>query len=158
LKPTSKHSINNFNSQLMMNERIASIMTKEVYTVGPEDSLEKVKEILFEKHFHHIPVVEGTKLVGIVTSWDLIKTNRKFEEYAGMKVKELMTTNIATLRPKELIGAAAMIFLKHLFHGIPIVDDEGNLKGVVTTHDVLKYTFTKEYPDDDFIKETHWID
>lgn len=133
-------------------------MTKEVYTVGPEDSLEKVKEILFEKHFHHIPVVDGKKLVGIVTTWDLIKTNKKFEEYGGMKVKELMTTNVASLRPQELIGAAAMVFLKNLFHGIPIVDDDGNLQGILTTHDVLKYEFLKEYPDDDFIKETQWID
>jgi len=95
---------------------------------------------------------------GIITSWDLLKTDKTLEEYGGMKVKELMTTTVATLRPKELIGAAAMVFLKNLFHGIPIVDDDGNLKGVITTHDVLKYQFSKEYPDDDFIKETHWID
>jgi len=142
----------------MMNDRITSIMSKNVISVGPEDTLAIVREILFEKHFHHLPVIDGTKLVGIITSWDLLKTDKKLEEYGGMKVKELMTTTVATLRPKELIGAAAMVFLKNLFHGIPIVDDDGNLKGVITTHDVLKYQFSKEYPDDDFIKETHWID
>jgi len=141
-----------------MNERIASVMTKEVITVSPEDTLEKVREILFQRHFHHIPVVEGTKLVGVITSWDLIKTNKKFEEYRGMKVKDLMTTTVATLSPKELIGAAAMVFLKNLFHGIPVVDDEGDLKGVITTHDVLKYLFQKEYPDDPFLKQTHWME
>ena len=141
-----------------MNDRLFSIMTKEVVTIGPEDSLDRVKELLFEKHFHHIPVVDGTKLVGIVTSWDLMKSNRKLEDPGNLKVKDVMTTKVATLGPNELIGAAAMIFLKHLFHGLPIVDDAGNLVGIVTTHDVLKYEFTKEYPNDVFVKETHWME
>lgn len=142
----------------MMNERIRSIMTTNVVTVHPEDSLEVVKKLLFEKHFHHLPVVDNGKLVGIITSWDLIKSNKKFEEYGNYKVKELMTKKVATLGPDESLGAAAMIFLKHLFHGLPIVDDDRNLVGIITTHDILKYNFLKEYPDDIFVKETHWIE
>lgn len=142
----------------MMNERIRSIMTTDVMTVHPEDSLEVVKKLLFEKHFHHLPVVDNGKLVGIITSWDLIKSNKKFEEYGNFKVKELMTKKVATLGPNESLGAAAMIFLKHLFHGLPIIDDERNLVGIITTHDILKYNFLKEYPDDIFVKETHWIE
>lgn len=142
----------------MMNERIRSIMTPDVVTVHPEDSLEVVKVLLFEKHFHHLPVVDNGKLVGIITSWDLIKSNKKFEEYGNYKVKELMTKKVATLGPNESLGAAAMIFLKHLFHGLPIIDDERNLVGIITTHDILKYNFLKEYPDDIFVKETHWIE
>ncbi len=142
----------------MMNERIHSIMTKDVVTVKPEDSLEVVKELLFEKHFHHLPVTENGKLVGIITSWDLIKSNMRFEEYGNVKVKDLMTKKVATLGPNELIGAAAMIFLRHLFHGLPIVDDDGHLIGIITTHDILKYEYNREYPDDLFVKETHWIE
>lgn len=141
-----------------MNERIHSIMTKDVVTVKPEDSLEVVKELLFEKHFHHLPVTENGKLVGIITSWDLIKSNMRFEEYGNVKVKDLMTKKVATLGPNELIGAAAMIFLRHLFHGLPIVDDDGHLIGIITTHDILKYEYNREYPDDLFVKETHWIE
>jgi CBS domain-containing protein len=141
-----------------MNDRLSSIMTKKVVTVSPGDSLNEVKRILFEKHIHHIPVVDNGKLVGIITSWDLMKLNKKFEEYGGYLVKDVMTTKVASLGPNELIGAAAMIFLKHLFHGLPIVDEVGNLVGIVTTHDILKYEFVKEYPEDIFIKETHWLE
>ena len=143
----------------MMNERISAIMTTTVVKVYPEDSLEVVKELLFVKHFHHLPVVDGNgKLVGIITSWDLIKSNKRFEEYGNFKVSDLMTTKVATLGPNDLIGAAAMVFLKHLFHGLPIIDDEHKLVGIVTTHDILKYEFLKEYPDDIFVKETHWVE
>lgn len=141
-----------------MNERIKSIMTTNVVTVEPEDSLEVVKELLFEKHFHHLPVTKDGKLVGIITSWDLIKSDMKFEEYGKFTVQELMTKKVATLGPDESIGAAAMIFLRHLFHGLPIVDDDKKLVGIITTHDILKYNFDKEYPDDVFVKDTHWVE
>lgn len=141
-----------------MNERISKFMTAEAVTVHPEDSLEVVKHLLFEKHFHHLPVVDAEgKLKGIITSWDLIKSNKRFEEYGDYKVEDLMTTNVATLGPNELIGAAAMVFLKHLFHGLPIVDDDGKLLGIITTHDILKYEFQKEYPDDVFVRDTNWV-
>ena len=96
--------------------------------------------------------------MGIITSWDLIKSNRRFEEYGNFKVSDLMTTKVATLGPNELVGAAAMVFLKHLFHGMPIVDDDRKLVGIITTHDLLKYEFKKEYPDDVFVRETHWVE
>lgn len=143
----------------MMNERISSIMTTDIVTVHPEDSLEVVKQLLFEKHFHHLPVVDANgKLEGIITSWDLIKSNKRFEEYGSYSVRDLMTTKVATLGPNELIGAAAMVFLRHLFHGMPIVNDTGHLVGMITTHDILKYEFMKEYPNDIFVKETHWVE
>lgn len=141
----------------MMNERLSAIMTKDVVTVNPDDSLDRVKELLFKKRIHHLPVVEGKKLVGIVTSWDLIKSQIDWKDYSKTKVKDIMTRNVATLGPNELIGAAAMIFLKNLFHGLPITDDEGNLLGIVTTHDILLYEYNKEYPNDPFIKDTNWL-
>ncbi|RMG77361.1 MAG: CBS domain-containing protein [Bacteroidetes bacterium] len=142
----------------MMNERLSAIMTTDVVTVNPKDKLTKVKDILFSRGFHHIPVVEGKKLVGIVTTYDLLKQNRRFEEYDDLLVEDIMTRKVVTLRPNELVGAAAQIFLKHLFHGLPIVNDDRELVGIVTTHDIMKYQFLKEYPNDEFIKRTGWLE
>ena len=130
----------------MMNEPISTIMTKDVVTVTPEDTLKVVKDILFTRHLHHLPVVQGKKLVGIFTSYDLVKLGKSAEEYAGIKVEDVMTRKIATMSPNEKIGAAAQVFLENLFHGLPIVDDSNNLVGIITTHDILKYQFHKEYP------------
>jgi len=130
-----------------MNEPISSIMTTKVVTVRPDDTLEAVKDILFFKKVHHIPVVEGHRLVGIITSYDLVKLGRCQEEYRQIKVKEVMTEKVATLEPEEKIGAAAQIFLENLFHGIPIVNEDRDLVGIVTSLDVLRYNFHKAYPE-----------
>ena len=130
----------------MMNEPISTIMTTDVVTVRPDDTLAVVKDILFTKHLHHIPVVQGKKLIGIISSFDLVKLGKSAEEYSGVKVEDIMTRRVATMSPNEKIGAAAQVFLENLFHGLPIVDDDNNLLGIITTHDVLKYEFNKEYP------------
>lgn len=132
----------------MMNEPISSIMTTEVITVSPLDTLNAVKKVLFEKRIHHIPVVDDDKLVGIITSYDLMDYNVKFEQYEDILVEDLMTKKVITLGPKEKIGAAAQVFLRHLFHGMPIVNEAGELAGIVTTHDILRYNFDKAYPND----------
>lgn len=142
----------------MMNEKIYSIMTKKVVTAKATDSLTTIKNILFEKGYHHIPVVEGKKLLGIITSFDLMKLDKPFSEYDNIQVKDVMTSNVVTLYDSELVGAAAMIFLKHLFHGLPIINEKKELVGIVTTHDILKYEFKKEYPNDVFIKKTRWME
>ena len=136
----------------MMNEPLSAIMTTDIVTVSPDDNLDAVKEILFTQRIHHVPVVDGPKLVGIITSYDIMKLNMKFEDYSSTRVRDVMTTKVVTLEPHEKIGAASQVFLRHLFHGIPIVDDAGNLAGIVTTHDIMKYQFDREYPNDELEK------
>lgn len=127
-----------------MNEPLSTIMTTELITIGPEESLDKAQELLTTRRFHHLPVVEGKKLVGLITTYDLFKLNNSKSENANLKVQDIMTKKLATLEPNDHIGTAAEIFLAHLFHAIPIVLG-GELKGIVTTHDLLKYSFKKEY-------------
>ncbi len=131
----------------MMNETIRTIMSTELITLNPEDTLGKAREILMTKRVHHLPVVEGKKLVGMVTSWDMFKLGISAAEYPGVKVKDVMTTKLATLEPDQHIGAAAEVLMEHLFHAIPIVNDNRELVGIVTSYDVLRYCYNKEYPE-----------
>ena len=132
----------------MMNEPLRLIMTKEVISVTPNTSLGKVREILLKKGIHHVPVVENKKLVGLITTWDMFKLGKSADDYAEMKAYELMTTHLAKLSPDDHIGAAAEVFEEHLFQAIPVVNDNGELEGIITTHDLLDYEYTKEYPED----------
>jgi CBS domain-containing protein len=88
----------------------------------------------------------------------MVRLDLPFSEYENIIVKDIMNKKVVTLTENELIGAAAQIFLKHLFHGLPIVNNDDELTGIVTTHDILKYEFLKEYPDDIFVKKTKWIE
>ena len=129
-----------------MNHRLHQIMTPNVVTITPEQTVADAYDIIKNKRYHHIPVVDGTELVGIITSYDLMRMEVCPSEYGAHYVKDVMTTHVAYLSPNDLVGAAAEVFMEHLFHGLPVCDDHKNLVGIVTTHDILKYSYYKEYP------------
>ena len=130
----------------MMNEKVESIMIKDLITLGPDSNLTHVSEIFRQKKIHHIPIVDEGKLVDLVTTYDLWLKNAKLEEYDNIKVKEIMSKVLVKLEPDDKVGTAAELFLDNRFHALPVVKD-GFLVGLVTTFDVLRYEFLKEYPD-----------
>ena len=129
----------------MMNEPLSSIMTRHVITIGPDDKLSSAREIFMKNKVHHLPVVRGTKLLGILTTYDLFKYVQRDTDYESTLVKDVMTKHVATLEPEDKVGSAAELFLENRFHAVPIVK-EGELQGIVTSFDVIKYEFHKEYP------------
>lgn len=139
----------------MMNEYVPVIMTKNVITLSPDQNMQEARDMMLTKHIHHLPVVEGKKLIGMITSWDFLKLGKTAEELANVKVKDVMTTKLATLEPDQHIGAVAELLMVHLFHAVPIVSDEKELLGIVTSTDIIRYEYEKEYPEnlDKFIPE-----
>ncbi|MBK6997543.1 MAG: CBS domain-containing protein [Lewinellaceae bacterium] len=131
----------------MMNELVASHMTKDVITLNPDSTLGEARDIMLQKHIHHIPILDGKRLVGMVTSWDMFKLGKSAEEYGKMKVSEVMTKRVATLDPGQHLGAVADVLTRHLFHAVPIVNDDHELLGIVTSTDIIRYEHTKEYPE-----------
>jgi CBS domain-containing protein len=130
----------------MMNETVATIMVRDVITVNPGDSLQKVKELLINNRIHHVPVVhEDGKLAGILTTYDLFKLNVDHKDYPNTKVANVMTKMVAFLETTDKVGTAAEVFMEHLFHALPVLEN-GILKGIVTTFDVLRYEYEREYP------------
>ncbi|MEP7195712.1 MAG: CBS domain-containing protein [Saprospiraceae bacterium] len=129
----------------MMNETVSKFMTTDLKTVGPNDSLQSVKELLIDNRIHHIPVVEGKKLVGLVTTYDLFKAEIDHKDYPNTRVQDIMTKKLAFIEPTDKIGTAAEIFMEHLFHAVPVCEN-GDLVGIITSFDILKYEYYKEYP------------
>lgn len=129
----------------MMNEVVSSLMSTKLITVGPEDNLQTVKDILINNRIHHVPVVEGKKMVGLITTYDLFKLNVDHRDYERTKVAHVMTKRLAYLEPGDKVGTALEVFMEHLFHALP-VQENGELVGIVTTFDVLRHAYNKEYP------------
>ncbi len=134
---------------------IRDIMTTELVTVSPTTTLSKVKEIFDGHNFHHLPVVDkGEELVGIISKEDFFKlsyilsmttSGHTFseKEYDNLQAKDVMTKFPLALDPDDTTGLAADIFLANKFHALPIIED-GRLIGLITTHDLLKYSFNSE--------------
>ena len=129
----------------MMNEQVSSIMTKNLVTIQAQDTVQTAKEIMVSKRIQHLPVVDGDSLIGLISIQDLFKSNLNQSDYANTKVETMMTKKLATLEPTDKIGTAAEVFMEHLFHALPVVEN-GKLLGLVTTFDILRYEYEKEYP------------
>lgn len=123
---------------------------QDLFTVSPEDTLVTVKEIFQENRFHHIPVINKHKLVGIISKMDLLKASLDAAEaglvlnddtLSSIPVKKYMTEKMAKVGPKERVDVAALIFKENVFHCIPIVNEENELLGVITPFDILTHSF-----------------
>lgn len=137
----------------MMNEALSSIMTPSPYTANPTQSLLTVKELMDKYHIHHVPIVNGDELVGLITTFDLLKLNKPFNSYKNIKIKDVMTTNVATLTIDDKVGTVAEVILANRFHALPIIDKNKKLVGIVSSMDLIKYSFKKEYPQRNSIHE-----
>ena len=128
---------------------VKTIMTRHPETVTPSNNMEICRTIFEKFGFHHIPVVEGETLVGLVSYTDYLRTIRDvFKNPAdeqtntqllkSLLVKDVMTKNLLCLNPDDTIEDAMRVFKANQFHSLPVIDAEGKLEGIITTHDVLK--------------------
>ena len=130
----------------MLNEQVRRIMTKDPITVGPDDVVKDVSNMMVSKKIQQIPVVEDGKLLGIVTSYDLWRDLKNSPDSEGKTVRQVMNTNVLKIAPKDKVGTAAELFIDRRFKTLPVVNLRNELKGVVTAFDVIKHVFKKEYP------------
>lgn len=130
----------------MLNEEVRRIMTKDFVTVGPQDSIEEVSQLMFERRVQQVPVVDGKVLVGMITTYDLWKLSREVDDFADHPVEEVMTKKVVMITPKDKVGTAAELFMDKRFKTLPVVNLRHELKGVITAYDVIRHTLTREYP------------
>ncbi len=134
---------------------LSKIMTTDIITVNPHQTMNTVKEIFDAHNIHHIPVISKRKVVGMISKIDFFKIqhgislfkDKEVDAYnnailRSLFVSEVMTKQVAKLSVDDTIGIAVSMFKENFFHAIPIVDKEGNIAGIVTTFDLLNYAFS----------------
>ncbi|QSW91276.1 MULTISPECIES: CBS domain-containing protein [Flavobacterium] len=134
-------------------EPISHIMTKSVVTVNQNDDLTKVVEKLKSNSIRHLPVVNGKKVVGIISRTDInrLTFGALFDGQEGsdeavlkmLTIPQVMTAKPKTVSSNTIIKDLAEIFSKEEFHALPVVDND-ELQGIVTTTDVIRY-FLEQY-------------
>ncbi len=124
-------------------------MTTDVVSVGPDTSLLKVGKLMKDHHIRRIPVVDDNgQVVGIISDRDVrdaspskATTLDMYEMHyllAELKAKNIMTAKPITVKPTDTVEQAALIMLDNKVGGLPVVDDNGKLVGIISDHDVFK--------------------
>ena len=104
------------------------------FFLSPEHTLKDADELMAKFRISGVPITEGRKLVGIITNRDL-----KFEEDFSKKIKECMTSeHLVTAKEGITLTEAKRILAKARVEKLPIVDDDFNLKGLITIKDIEK--------------------
>jgi CBS domain-containing protein len=144
--------------------QIKDIMTKDVISVTPEAEISKVSDIIYSHRFHGVPVVSGKKVVGLITESDFFlkkyddiyfPTYLKFLEESQVTrqlpddlkekikalseatAKDIMTTDPAVFSAESDVTTLMEKVKETKFTTFPVVDDDGNLAGIVTLADYL---------------------
>ena len=156
-----------FKSHIVQQEgEIMTIASHDVISVPPTQSIIGAVEIMTKCGFRRLPVTDAgsKKLRGIITSGDVINFMGGGDKYKLVQVRHggnllaavnesvrtIMTQQITTLAHDSRIGDAVDIIVKKKIGGLPIIDDDGVLNGIVTERDVLRVlgaersTFTVE--------------
>ncbi len=109
-------------------------MILDPVTVEPDQKISEVLELMARYKISGVPVVKDGKLVGIVTNRDL-----RFEENLDIKVSEVMTTeNLVTAPIGITLEESKRLLQKNRIEKLLVVDDAGNLKGLITIKDIMK--------------------
>ena len=134
-------------------ESVSQIASTGLITIQIGQKLSEARKLMQVNQIHHVPVVQGTKLMGILSAVDLATlslTSFGSDEQANdtmldkqFSVEEVMSKNMVTIKPKTPIREAAEILAEGHFHSLPIVDQEGNLQGLVTSTDLIRYLLSQ---------------
>lgn len=140
----------------MTDTLINDVMTSSLLTVTYEQSMHKVDEIFIEHNIHHIPVVKGDELVGIISRTDVdkmkhgksffVNTNASSYNAALFEAtlaKDVMTKHVQTIKATDSIFLAYSWFKNNEFRALPVVN-ENKLIGIITPIDILDHFFAKQ--------------
>jgi len=138
--------------------KVSEVMRREVVTVRPDSPVTEVVQLLLDKDFTAVPVVdEGNKVVGMVSDNDLLQRggiqvtlslkraadpdfvhelHRQLKD-PERKVAEVMTREVVTVAPEMVLGKAAKLMVEKHLKRLPVVDQEGKLVGILGRLDIL---------------------
>jgi CBS-domain-containing membrane protein len=112
--------------------RLEDVMSRQVQTIGAQESLERARALMRLRRIHHLVVVEGRSVIGVVTD-DVLQ--RGEAEGIG-RVEDVMFRNVVTGTPDLTVREAANLMRGRAIGAVPILDKR-RLVGIVTVSDLL---------------------
>jgi len=122
---------------------VADLMTKDVLTVEPSDTIGEAAEKMHAANVGAVVVVEDfARIVGIVTERDLMRAVASRARAAEARVRQWMTADPITVEPDVSIDEAANIMFEHNFRHLPVVKD-GRPLGIVSMRLLSRWAFDR---------------
>lgn len=138
---------------------VHQIMTPRPIVVRPTDSMEEVRHLFEQKGFHHAPVVQDQKLVGMISYTDYLRVIQDIfsandhvrahntQLLKNVLVQDIMSTDVRYVEEHATIQEVVGLFQAYPIHALPVVDTQLYLVGIVSTNDllgVMEHLFLKE--------------
>jgi len=134
---------------MLENKNIKEILTTDVLCVYENQKLSDVTTIFRENSLHHIPVLKGSKPVGIISTQDIFKLifnvdssdQRMLDVLLDhtFKLSDVMTTKLVILDDSATVKDVARLLSDSSLHSVLVVDHKGDLCGIATTTDLVRY-------------------
>jgi len=143
----------------MKRELVKDWMSTEVITAGPNTTLPEAHQLMVNEEIRRLPVVKNGRLVGIVTLGDVRgaepspATSLSIWELnyllAKLALSQIMTADPITIAPTATIGEAARLMLENRVSGLPVVDEAGDLVGIITESDIFSMVVLHQWSQED---------
>ncbi|MEL6655451.1 MAG: CBS domain-containing protein [Bacteroidota bacterium] len=126
---------------------VAKIMTSSPISVNLTNGIGDVVQIFADHNIHHLPVVSGDRLIGMISKTDIERISyvEGYDEGGVttmvnemLTLEQVMTKQVETIQIDDQIKEAAQLLAKGEYHALPVLDGQ-QLTGIVTSTDVIKY-------------------
>jgi CBS domain-containing protein len=117
---------------------VGDFMTRDLVTVKEDDDLALAESILRLGGIRHLPVVRESKLVGLVTQRDLLRS-AAVRAHRSTRAGDIMVREVVTARPDTSLVQAAKTMLANKYGCLPVVDEGGKLAGIITEADFVRF-------------------
>lgn len=115
--------------------KVKQIMTTDVSTVAPNDTVTKAASLMGQLNVGSVPVTDNNRVVGIVTDRDIVLRGVAKGEGANQKISEVMTTEVKCVTPDTDVHTVADIMAENQVRRLPVVDND-QLVGIVAIGDL----------------------
>ena len=117
---------------------VEHLMTKEMVTLAPNQSVGEAMALFGARRFRHVPVKDGDTLVGVLSDRDLLRFLARRGAGVEETVASIMSRNPVTITAGASVSEATNMITHHRINCLPVVNETGALVGILTTTDLLR--------------------
>jgi CBS domain-containing protein len=121
-----------------MYQSVRDAMTSSPKTIGPTTTAQEAARLMTSEDVGALPIVEGDKLVGVVTDRDLAIRVLAEGKSPDTVVSEIASKDVVTVDPDQTLEEAARLMAEHQVRRLPVVEEDGSLVGVLAQADIAQ--------------------